>query len=607
MLYLKKGQILIILGICDSIESHACLVKNGKLIAAISEERMSRIKADAGYPKKSIDRVLEISGIKPNQIDIIAIAGFDNGLFASIYKPGALFSIHDWIEQNEKYWKPKLYENKKLYEIDDFNIWKKKYPKILKNPYRDLVKRTSKKNVKDHLKIFNEVRIKVICNHLGVSKNRIKVFRHETCHQYYGLFSQQQYKNKTLVLTLEGGGDDSSATVSIANNGTVEEIYRTNDAMIGRLYRYVTLLLGMKPSQHEYKVMGLAPYGQEYHGKKSLLHFEKFNKIIGYKIINKRIFKDVYLSSRKALNGERFDGIAWGLQTCTENFLKKWVLNCISKFKIKDIIISGGVAQNIKAVKVLLDEKKINSIWAGPISGDGSLSIGAAWLATKLYDKKNKIKSLDNIYLGSEIYNKEIKTVLKKKCQNFKVLKNVKNKQVAKWIADGLIIARCKGKMEFGQRALGNRSILADPRRHETVEKINSKIKYRDFWMPFTPTILHEHVNKVILNPKGVYSPFMTVAFDTKEEFIKKIPGVIHPADKTTRPQMLKKKINPDYYDLINEFYKLTKIPLLLNTSFNLHGDAIVENAEQAINTFKKSDLDVLLLNDFAIIRRSKN
>ena len=148
--------------------------------------------------------------------------------------------------------------------------------------------------------------------------------------------------------------------------------------------------------------------------------------------------------------------------------------------------------------------------------------------------QKNKIEGLKNIYLGSKIDNKEIKINIKKKCQGFKILRNVKNKVIAKWIADGLIIARCKGKMEFGQRALGNRSILADPRRHETVEKINSKIKYRDFWMPFTPTILHEHVNKVILNPKRVYSPFMTVAFDTKEEFIKKIPGVIHPADKTT-------------------------------------------------------------------------
>ena len=406
---------MIILGICDSIESHACLIKDGKLISAISEERMSRIKADAGYPQKSIDRVLEVAKIKPYEIDIIAIAGFDNGTFQSIYKPGALFSIQDWIEQNEKYWKPKLYKRKNLNEIDDFEIWKKKYPNILNNPYKDLVKLAKRKNLKDHLKIFNDVRKKVICDHLGVKKDIIKTYRHETCHQYYGLFSQQQYKNKSIVLTIEGGGDDSSATISIANRDSVNEIYRTNEAMIGRIYRYITLLLGMKPGQHEYKVMGLAPYGQEYHGKKSLTHFEKFNKISGIKIIKKKIFKDIYFSSRSELHGERFDGIAWGLQTCTENFLKKWVINCINKFKIKDIIISGGVAQNIKAIKVLLDEKKIKSIWSGPISGDGSLSIGAAWLASKIYDKKNKIEGLKNIYLGSKIDNKEIKINIKKK------------------------------------------------------------------------------------------------------------------------------------------------------------------------------------------------
>ena len=132
---------MIILGICDSIESHACIVKNGELIAAISEERLTRIKADAGYPKRSIEKVLQIAKIKSQDIDIVALAGFDNGLFQSIYKPGALFKIEDWIEQNEKYWKPKLYQNKKLYEIDDFNIWKKKYPSIKKNIYKDLIKK----------------------------------------------------------------------------------------------------------------------------------------------------------------------------------------------------------------------------------------------------------------------------------------------------------------------------------------------------------------------------------------------------------------------------------------------------------------------------------
>ena len=596
---------MIILGICDSIESHACIVKNGELIAAISEERLTRIKADAGYPKRSIEKVLQIAKIKSQEIDIVALAGFDNGLFQSIYKPGALFKIEDWIEQNEKYWKPKLYQNKKLYEIDDFNIWKKKYPFIKKNIYKDLIKRTNKKNVKDHLKIFNEIRKKVICNHLKINEDKIKVFRHETCHQYYGYYSQQQFKKRSLILTIEGAGDDSSATISLANSKKINEIYRTNDAMLGRLYRYVTLLLGMKPGQHEYKVMGLAPYGQAYHGMKSLKHFEKFNIIKGTKIFRKKYFKDVYYSTRNELHGERFDGIAWGLQTFTENFLKKWSINCINKFKLKNIILSGGVAQNIKAIKFLQDDSRIKSVWSGPISGDGSLSIGAAWLASKTYDFKSKIMGINNIYLGSDIPNKNIDKIIKKKFNKFKCVKNVSNKQIARWISKGLIVARCKGRMEFGQRALGNRSILADPRSISSVEKINSKIKYRDFWMPFTPSITFEGCKKILKNPKNIYSPFMTVAFDIKEKYLSKLPCVIHPSDKSTRPQMLKKKDNPEYYDLLKQFEKITGLPVLLNTSFNLHGDAIVENIDQAINTFLKSDLDILVLNNYAILRKN--
>jgi predicted NodU family carbamoyl transferase len=149
---------MIILGLCDSVESHACILKDGNLVAAISEERLSRIKADAGYPKRSIDKVLEIARLQPSDIDLVAVAGYDNGLFQSIYKPGALFSIQDWIEQNEKYWKPKLYDKKKLDEIDDFLIWKKKYPAIKKNIYKELIIKAKKNNVKDHIRIFNEVR-----------------------------------------------------------------------------------------------------------------------------------------------------------------------------------------------------------------------------------------------------------------------------------------------------------------------------------------------------------------------------------------------------------------------------------------------------------------
>lgn len=595
---------MIILGISDSIESHACIIKDGKILACISEERLSRIKSDSGYPKKSIEKVLKIAKIKKSDIDLVALAGFDNGLFQTLYKPNAYFSINDWIKQSYLYWEPKLLKNKKLDELDDFKIWEKNIKNLKKDPYYNFVKKAKNSKNKNFSKIFNQIRRDTISKQLNISKNKIYTFRHEDCHKYYGLFSQVQKKDKNLIITIEGGGDDSSATISTSNKLEIMEKYKTNDAMLGRLYRYITLILGMKPGQHEYKVMGLAPYGTEYHGKKSLNYFNKLNKIQSYKIIKSKYIKEIYSTSKKFLEGERFDGIAWGLQKYTENFLDEWVSNCIKKFNLNNVILSGGVAQNIKAIKTLSENKIIKSIWCGPISGDGSLAIGAAWMASKKFQPKQKMYGLNSIYLGSKIYDDEVEKEIKKNCKNFKIIKNPKNMQIAKWLSKGLIVARCKGRMEFGQRALGNRSILADPRNFNSVEKINSKIKYRDFWMPFTPSILFEDVNKIILNPKKIYSPFMTMAFDVKKNFINKIPAVIHPADKTTRPQMLKKKSNPDYHDLINKFKKITGIPLVLNTSFNLHGDAIVENASQAIKTFKKSDLDILVLNNYAICRK---
>ena len=161
--------------------------------------------------------------------------------------------------------------------------------------------------------------------------------------------------------------------------------------------------------------------------------------------------------------------------------------------------------------------------------------------------------------------------------------------------------------MEFGQRALGNRSILADPRNHAILNKINQKIKFRDFWMPFTPTMLNEDVNKFIINKKNLFSPFMTLAFSTNKRNKSKIIASVHPADQTTRPQMLRKRDNKAYYQIIKEFKKLTGIGVLLNTSFNLHGEAIVENPHQAYNTFLRSDLDILIIGKYAIIRKIHN
>ena len=232
--------------------------------------------------------------------------------------------------------------------------------------------------------------------------------------------------------------------------------------MLGRIYRYVTLLLGMKPGQHEYKVMGLAPYGSKYHGSYSYEHFQKYNKLKGIKILRNKSLKDIYFTSKKILASERFDGIAWGLQKFTEDFLYNWVSNCIKKYKINEVLLSGGVAQNIKAIKYLNEKKNIKSVWAGPISGDGSLAIGAGVILNKRLNKTKSMESLSSPFLGSKISDNDVDKQIQKKCKNFKIIKNPRNSYIARLLSKGFIIARCKGRMEFGQRALGNRSILAD-------------------------------------------------------------------------------------------------------------------------------------------------
>jgi carbamoyltransferase len=200
-----------------------------------------------------------------------------------------------------------------------------------------------------------------------------------------------------------------------------------------------------------------------------------------------------------------------------------------------------------------------------------------------------------------QLEKKAIDTLNKKK---FKIYKNATNKKIATFIAKGKIVARCAGRMDPNQRALGNRSILADPRHLSIKEKINSAIKNRDFWMPFAPVILNRYSKKYLINPKNIESPHMTIGFKTTDLGYQKMKAACHPADKTARAQILNKKDNKNLYSLIEEFSKITGVGALLNTSFNLHGYPIVNSPRDALHVFKNSDLDALIFNNFFIIKK---
>ena len=250
---------------------------------------------------------------------------------------------------------------------------------------------------------------------------------------------------------------------------------------------------------------------------------------------------------------------------------------------------------NVKANMKISDILKIKKFFVCGAGTDETLPIGACYHSAEMNGIKPE--SLDTLYLGSNTtYDKKDISSLDK----FAITKFNSEEQILEKILENKIVAICRGRMEMGQRALGNRSIIADPRTRSNVEKINNSIKKRDFWMPFAPIILEEYQDLLIENPKKIDSPFMTIAFETKDGK-NKFPAAVHQADGTARAQLLRKEQNPVLWNLIFKFYEKTGIPALLNTSFNLHGEPIVRTIQDAIRVFDKSELEVLWFNEHII------
>jgi len=588
---------LIILGIHDGHNCGASLFKNGKMLIAISEEKLTRNKNEYGYPEQSVKKCLEFYNIKRNQIDFVAVSTKYLPPKYFLVKRNTTFKIEDYLKEQNQYWYQKIYNKKKV-----------SYTSIFKN------KLISKKKFLYNKKYFkNEddvlgmqyARKKLISKKIKIDQNKIEFFDHHECHAYYGYYGSDFQNKKVAIITSDGGGDNTNGSIWISSGNKLIEKYRTNICNIGRIYRYITLILGMKPTEHEFKVMGMAGYGIEKLNfyDKAIKIFKDTLNVEGIKFKYKIRPKDNFFYYKKKLDGLRFDTISFALQKFTEDLLLKWFKNISNKYKCKNFIFSGGVAQNIKATQKILEDNKINSIFIPPGPGDESLCIGAVYC--KLADlniKKSQVTNIINPYVGMSFNEKELKFIFKEK--KLKITKT-NNKKIAKLLARGEIIARFSlEKNEFGPRALGNRSILADPRRSDILNVINRKIKVRDFWMPFAPSVIDQDLNKYFIIKKNHKPYFMTIACETTNLGKKMIPAAIHPFDKTARPQLVLKKNNRSYYDLINEFKKISGVGVLLNTSFNLHGEPIVFTPKDALKTLKNSGLKYLYIGKYLVEKK---
>ncbi len=577
---------------------------NGKIVAAQQEERFRRIKNYDTWPGLAIKSCLEIGNLNTNQIDKVIWAGKDP-VFLDYFltKRYSTFSNRDMVTEQHLYWYKKLYENK---EKDYLELFKKKID-LNQSPGKKILKwYLNIKNNKEKKLFSKEFKKLLIKKELGINPNKLECIEHHECHSYYSICSENELKNNKLVFTVDGSGDKGiNATISIIKNKKLKRIFQTKNLIIGRIYRHVTLILGMKWGEHEYKTMGLAPYSSEYYSDGPLKIFSESLKLnLNKKILISKKIKDCYFSFIKPLSFYRFDGIAQGVQRFAEQKLLEWFNYWIKKTKVRKIFYSGGVSMNVKVNKEISQIKNIKFLRVNGSGSDESLSIGACYA----YSIMNNLKyePLKNLYLGYRENDLKIATTLKKiDKKKYSIIENPSNSYIAKLIANGLILGRCKGNMEFGARALGNRSIIADPRSFNTIEKINKKIKSRDFWMPFAPSVNEEYASKYFFLRPGVDYTQMTICVDSKLEFRKKISAVLHPADHTARIHLVKKKNNFTYHDLISKFYKKTNIGLILNTSLNLHGKPIARDSSDCMEILENSDIDGIQIEDFLILKKN--
>ncbi len=585
-------------------DSAAAIINDGEIVAAAQEERFTRVKHDYRYPFNAVNAVLYESKSKLSEIDHIVFFEKPFLKFERLLETYMAFAPKGFksFSMSMPIWlREKLFQKKFLFE-----------------------------KLKLHDKDFKDI-------------NKIKFSEHHYSHAA-SAFYPSPFK-EALVLTLDGVGEWATTTIALGKENKLDilkEIHFPHS--LGLFYSAFTYYCGFKVNSGEYKLMGLAPYGKAIYEKKILdnlidiksdgtfkLNMKFFNFATGLTMTNKNfsnLFGQLPRNSKKDLLTQFHMDIAASIQKVTEDIILKIGKSISEEYKVENLCLAGGVALNCVANGKLLKEKIFKNIWIQPAAGDAGGSLGAA-LAYWYHELNNKRVPSDNSmkgsYLGPSYKDDEIKNDLKKLNAKFiKLDESNLVKIVAKKLSENNTVGWFQGKMEFGPRALGARSILADPRSDKMQKELNLKIKFRESFRPFAPSVLENKVSEwfEIKNE----SPYMLLVSDIKKtkqiEMSEKdkslfgidklnvkrstIPAVTH-VDYSARIQTVHKSTNRKYYDLIDEFDKLTGCPILVNTSFNVRGEPIVNTVADAFNCFMGTNLDILAIGNFLLYKNEQD
>lgn len=560
-----------ILGInYPSHDTAVALIKDGAVVFSLEEERLTREKHSRNFPMLSIEACLKYEDININDISVITIS----------------MDIEKVVQDGTLHY-------------------------VLQN-YRESVKLidSNMKVVSKFLGLENEIRNKL------KFKNKIEFISHPLSHMASSYYLSGF--TTSALYSIDGVGEIASSSIgsAIGNKISIFEDENINfPHSIGLLYAAVTDYLGFKYMCDEGKVMGLAPYGNPdiyNHVFKDIVQFKdcgKYEFNLDYLAYHKQ--RDVWVSekfvvlcgNRRKDNDiltQRHMDIAASLQEITEEVMLHTAKYLYEVTKNKNLCLAGGVALNCVANGRILRETEFENIYVQPAANDAGTSIGSALYYYYLNNPTAQKHPLNNSYLGNSYSNEYIENLLNKNKIDFEVSENT-HARVANLIAKNNIIAWFNGRSEFGPRALGNRSILTAPFPAKMKDILNSRVKHREGFRPFAPSVMVEHSHEYF--DEEHESPYMLFAMNVNKDKIDKVPAITH-IDNTARVQTVSEQQNKDYYKLINEFKNITNVPVLLDTSFNVMGEPIVETPEDAIRCFLGTNIDYLILNAKYIIKK---
>lgn len=596
---------MIVLGLCIGEFCSAAIVADGVLLGASYEERFWRKKCYAGFPYRAVEFLLAAHDIDPARIDLVTVNNVTTGgLGLALIQRLHSFSVADYVKEAHEIYRPALFDGVETSHLEVFEdrIDTRLFPKDI----TDVILAES-----ETAENSQRLREALVRRALGRNDVPVRFVEHHGSHALYGYLFAPADAGRCLILTADSMGDFTNSNVYRTADGRLKNVFASAEHNLGRLYRNMTLLLGMKPYQHEYKIMGLAPYAQESYAAECRDIFASYMTHFDGEWRYARKPRDHYFTFQDDLEGYRFDNVAGGLQLYFEDRLLEFFDHFVSGDGDHDtVIFSGGLSMNVKANLRLegIAEKYGKRFFAAPSGDDYSHAISTAFEPFLGENSAlNEIVApgaLERLDYGYAFGRTDIDRMTDWAGSAGWAVSPLELKTVARLLCEGNIFGLCQGRAEFGARALGFRSIIADPSNFDTIRKINVAIKQRDFWMPFAPAIQAGHETDFLKIDNPSNHRFMASAADTTPAGADRLKAATHPYDRTARPQIVTRETNALFHDIIAAFGTESGTHALLNTSLNLHGYPIVNDAEDLIFILENSNLDGCVLEDRILLRR---